>query len=106
MSEEQKIKAHAEKAHEYKEKRGAVMHIVSDDGEHELWLKKPSRLAVGYFISKRDENIVEACEYLLNDACIQDISDYAYFIKDENFYGIMGALINLFTLKKSISTLL
>lgn len=102
----EKIKAEAEQREAYKTKYGAVEKIESEDGQHVLWLKKPSRLAVGYFMSEYGNNRVIACEYVLNDAVIKEISDYDYFIQDENFYGIMNHLVNLISLKKSTSTTL
>lgn len=106
QAEALKIKAEIERDQEIKIKYNSVLKIQSEDGEHKLYLKKPSRMAVGYFMSKYGENRVEAVEYILNDACIQEVSDYNYFIQDDVFYGIMAEIISLVSLKKSFSTTL
>ena len=101
-----RIKAETERDQEIKIKYKAVKKIVSEDGQHLMYLRQPSRMAVGYFMAKYGENRVEAVEYVLNDSCIQEVSDYAYFIQDEVFYGIMSELISLISLKKSSFTTL
>ena len=106
QQEIEKVQAEAEQDALYKEKYKVVLKLVSGDGEHKLYMRQPSRLAVGYFMSKYGENRVEAVEYILNDGCIQEISDYNYFIQDDNFYGIMADIIGLVRLKKSFSTTL
>lgn len=92
---------------EIKAKYKAVEKIVITEGteERKAYFRKPSRLAIGSFLSKKDENLVEACEALFYDAIIKEVSDADYFLaNDEAFLGCMPALIRISVVKKNIST--
>ncbi len=103
MSEADKIKTEADQVAEYKEKYKVIKKIVSEDGQHVLWLRSPSRLAVGVFMAEVTNSVTTACEYIFNDACVREISDVDYFQKDENFYGIIRELQTLIRVKKNTS---
>src|ERR1041384_192827 len=94
-AEKEKIKAALEQ--EYKAKYRAVKHIINVDDagtEHHLWLRDPSRMAVGVYLAKVDENVTDACEVLFYDCAItqDNISDVAYFNQEKVFLGILGEL--------------
>lgn len=101
-----KVKADTELGQEYKVKYKAIRRIgnIDEHGqEHVLWLREPSRLAVGIFMATVPEDVVAACEYIFNDACIQEVSDVAYFQQNAVFYGILRDLQRLVSVKKSSS---
>lgn len=104
--ESEKIKADADQISEYKAKYKVIKKVVSVDdagNEHVLWLKSPSRLAVGIFMAAAKQNVIEANEYIFNDAAIQEISDMEYFQQDSVFYGLNYELQSIISVKKSTS---
>lgn len=106
QQEAEKIKAQIELDQSYKLKYKVTDKVVciDDQGqEHVLYLKQPSRMIVGLFLAKIDQNVTEACEYVFYDAVVKEISDVEYFMQDAAFYGIISKLQQLIQVKKSTS---
>ena len=104
--EAEKVKAEAAINAEIKAKYKAVKRIVNIDekgDEHVLYLREPSRLAVGVSLAKIESNVTEACEIIFNDAAIQEVSDIEYFQQNHVFYGLIYELQTLVRVKKSTS---
>lgn len=71
------------------------------------YFKEPSRLVLGVALAEIDRNTVMACEYIFDDCCIREISDYDTFRNDKNiFLGLLGLLQSLVVVKKSTFTTL
>ncbi len=106
-AEAEAIRKEREEAEAYKSKYAAFYKISSPDGAHVLWLRKPSRLAVGVFLAKVEKNVTDACEVLFDDCVVREISDADYFRNDdEAFLGVVPALQAIVRLKKNLFTAL
>ena len=79
---------------------------VDDNGnERVAYFKAPNRMIVGMALAKIDTNVTEACEYIYGDCVIRDVSDWEYFMNnDEAFLGLIGMLQGLIQVKKSTFT--
>jgi hypothetical protein len=107
LAEQEKIKAQAEIDAKIKATHKAIHKIVNVDEhgvEHALYLREPSRWAVGVSLAQFDTDVVSACETIFNDAAIKEVSDIEYFQQNAVFYGLIRPLQTLVVVKKSIST--
>lgn len=95
---------------QYKSKYGVISKSEDTDeqgNKHVIYFRKPSRTAVGLFMVTNRDNATEACEILLEDSVVREISDYEYFKKnDAAFLGLMPLLIGNVGIKKNIYTIL
>lgn len=98
------------KENEYKIKYGVIAKVENTDDNGKpivCYFKSPSRLVLGVAMSEIDRNIVLACEYIFDDACVREISDTDAFRNNkEIFLGITGVLQSLVRVKKSTYTIL
>lgn len=98
------------KENEYKIKYGVIGKVENKDANGNpivCYFKKPSRLVLGVAMAEIDRNFLLACEYIYDDACVREISDYEAFRNDDElFIGINGFLQGLIRGKKSLYTTL
>lgn len=72
-----------------------------------VFFREPSRMALGVAMAEIDRDVVKACEYIFNDACIMEVSDFKEYSTDTAlFMGIIPLLQSLVSVKKSLYTTL
>lgn len=109
-AEAEKIQAQAAQDQDAKSKYGAVRvarNVDKNGNDIVAYFREPSRPVLGVAIAELDKNTVLACEYIFDDACIREISDFDAFRNDVSiFLGLGGMLQSLIIVKKSTFTTL
>lgn len=95
---------------EAKLKYGAIEMATNTDStgkEIVCYFKTPSRVVLGIAMAEIEKNYLLACEYIFDDSCIREISDFEAFRNDDSiFLGLTGKLQSLIRVKKSNFTTL
>lgn len=90
---------------EFKTKYNYVFKASNTDAdgvERVAYFRTPNRMVIGIAMAEIERNVLNACEYIFDDAVIREISDVDYFRNNTDvFVGLNVMLQSLIRVKKS-----